>query len=235
MLQGKLVKTQNVLEAENCVQYLLDRPKMEMVGLGLLYGKPGLGKTTYASRIAFSRGYIYQRLEATIRPKSFATQLLESLNSRFGISSYAVQGATNTLFRRILALLEDHPDTVLVLDEIDYAFAHPDLLGMIRDIVDETLAIVVLVGMQNAKEKLLQVNEYYFDRCNIFYEFAPVTKPDIAQLCKEVLEVKTQPDIVDYVHFHACGSMRKAMKLLHTIEQTAKAKNLPKIGATDLN
>jgi replication-associated recombination protein RarA len=235
MLQGKLVKTQNVLEAENCVQYLLDRPKMEMVGLGLLYGKPGLGKTTYASRIAFSRGYIYQRLTACIRPKSFCTQLLESLNARFGISTYAVQGATNTLFRRILALLEDHPDTVIVLDEIDYAFARPDLLGMIRDIVDETLAIVVLVGMQNAKEKLLQVNEYYFDRCNIFYEFAPVTKPDIAQLCKEVLEVKTQPDIVDYVHFHACGSMRKAMKLLHTIEQTAKAKKLLKISATDLN
>lgn len=114
-------------------------------------------------------------------------------------------------------------------------FARPDVLGMIRDIVDETLAIVILVGMQNAREKLLQVNEYYFDRCNIFYEFAPVTKPDIALLCKEVLEVKTQADIVDYVHFHACGSMRKAMKLFHTIEQTAKAKNLVRIGAADLN
>jgi hypothetical protein len=29
--------------------------------------------------------------------------------------------------------------------------------------------------------------------------------------------------------------MRKAMKLLHTIEQTAKAKKLLKISATDLN
>jgi len=235
MLQGKLVKTQNVQEAENCVRYLLDRPKMEMVGLGLLYGKPGLGKTTYASRIAFSRGYIYQRLEACIRPKSFCAQMLEGLNQRFGESSLPVHGTTTTLFRRILALLEDHPDTVIVLDELDYAFARPDVLGMIRDIVDETLAIVILVGMQNAREKLLQVNEYYFDRCNIFYEFAPVTKPDIALLCKEVLEVKTHTDIVDYVHFHACGSMRKAMKLLHTIEQTARAKNLVRIGAADLN
>jgi replication-associated recombination protein RarA len=235
MLQGKLVKTHNVLEAENCVQYLLDRPKMEMVGLGLLYGRPGLGKTTYASRIAFSRGYIYQRLEACVRPKSFATQMLECLNQRFGESSLPVHGSTTTLFRRILTLLEDYPNTVIVLDEIDYAFAKPDVLGMIRDIVDETLAIVILVGMQNAREKLLHVNEYYFDRCNIFYEFVPVTKPDITLLCKEVLEVKTQPDIADYVHFHACGSMRKAMKLLHTIEQTAKAKNLQKISANDLN
>jgi len=41
---------------------LMNRPKTEMVGLGLIYGKPGLGKTTYASRIAFMRGYIYMRL-----------------------------------------------------------------------------------------------------------------------------------------------------------------------------
>lgn len=235
MKQGKLVPTRNVQEAENCVRYLLNRPKLEMVGLGLLYGKPGLGKTTYAQRIAVSRGYFYVRLESCIRAKSFAVQLLQGLQQQLLGTTSTPHGCTNTLFRRILALLEDHPDTVIIIDEIDYAFALPELLGLIRDIVDETLAIVLLVGMQNAHEKLLQVNEYYFDRCNIFYEFAPVVKADIELLCREVLEVSYRPDVVDYVHFHACGSMRKAMKLLHTIEQTAKAKGLPEIGATDLN
>ena len=69
MKQGTLVRTQNVIAADKCIEYLQTRPKMEMVGLGLLYGRPGLGKTTYASRIAFSQGYLYLRLEATTTPR----------------------------------------------------------------------------------------------------------------------------------------------------------------------
>jgi Cdc6-like AAA superfamily ATPase len=234
MKQGKLVKTHNVVEAENCIRYLHQRPKMEMVGLGLLYGKPGLGKTTYASQMAFSKGYVYLRLESTSTPKNFALQLLDALYARLGIPSYTFQGTANGLFRKCLALLEDHDDTVVVIDEIDYAFARPDLLGLIRDIVDETLAIVILVGMQNARERLLQINEYYFDRCNIFCEFTPVTRADISLLCKEVLEVKLSPDIVEYIDFHACGNLRKAMKIIHTIEQIAQAKDVDRIALRHL-
>jgi replication-associated recombination protein RarA len=234
MKQSKLVKTHNVVESENCIRYLHQRPKMEMVGLGLLYGKPGLGKTTYASRMAFSKGYVYIRLESTSTPKNFALQLLDALYARLGIPSHAFQGTANGLFRKCLALLEDHGDTVIVIDEIDYAFARPDLLGMIRDIVDETLAIVILVGMQNARERLLQINEYYFDRCNIFYEFTPVNRADISLLCKEIMEVAYAPEVVEYVHFHACGNLRKAMKIIHTIEQAAQVKGIDTITLRNL-
>ena len=55
MKQGKLVRTRNVVEADEAINLLVTRPKEEMVGLGLLYGKPGLGKTTYATRIALQR------------------------------------------------------------------------------------------------------------------------------------------------------------------------------------
>jgi len=85
MKQGSLVRTSNVIQADKCIDYLITRPKMEMVGLGLIYGKPGLGKTTYAKRVAFSRGYLYLRLEATTTPKSFATELLTALYRRFGL------------------------------------------------------------------------------------------------------------------------------------------------------
>lgn len=56
MKPNKLVQIKNVIRADACIQFLMNRPKTEMVGLGLIYGKPGLGKTTYASRIAFMRG-----------------------------------------------------------------------------------------------------------------------------------------------------------------------------------
>jgi len=234
MKQGTLVRTQNVIAADKCIEYLQGRPKLEMVGLGLLYGRPGLGKTTYASRTAFSQGYLYLRLEATTTPKTFSSKLLLTLYKRFGMGEYIPHGTANDLFKMCLSLLEDHPETIIVVDEMDYAFRHPQLLGAIRDIVDETTAIVILVGMQNAKDRLNQINEYYFDRCNFFYEFQDLSKKDIAHLCSEILEIKYQPDIVDYVHFHSCGNVRKAMKLIRSVEEIGRYNNLEVVSQADL-
>jgi DNA polymerase III delta prime subunit len=114
--------------------------------------------------------------------------------------------------------LEEQEDMVIVIDEIDYAFKHEKLLGAIRDIVDETLTVVILVGMQNAKDRLSQINEYYFDRCNSFYEFKPVNRKDIKILAKEVLDVEVTEKIVDLIHESAKGNLRKAMKMMHSIE-----------------
>ena len=218
MKQNQLVRISNVVEADQCVNYLLNRPKMEMVGLGLIYGLPGLGKTTYAQRMAFQRGYIYLRLEATSTPKSFAVDLITALYQRFGLGNNIPYGTTNNLFKLSLQILEEQEDMVIVIDEIDYAFKHEKLLGAIRDIVDETLTVVILVGMQNAKDRLSQINEYYFDRCNSFYEFKPVNRKDIKILAKEVLDVEVTEKIVDLIHESAKGNLRKAMKMMHSIE-----------------
>lgn len=218
MKQNQLVRISNVVEADQCVNYLLNRPKMEMVGLGLIYGLPGLGKTTYAQRMAFQRGYIYLRLEATTTPKSFAVDLITALYQRFNLGYNVPYGTTNNLFKLSLQILEEQEDMVIVIDEIDYAFKHEKLLGAIRDIVDETLTVVILVGMQNAKDRLSQINEYYFDRCNSFYEFKPVNRKDIKILAKEVLDVEVTEKIVDLIHESAKGNLRKAMKMMHSIE-----------------
>jgi replication-associated recombination protein RarA len=229
MKQGNLVRITNVVEADECINFLLNRPKLEMVGLGLIYGRPGLGKTTYASRIAYSRGYIYLRLEATTTPKAFSVELLTALYRRFNLGEYIPNGTTNNLFKLSMQILEDHEDTVIVIDEIDYAFRHDKLLGAIRDIVDETLTVVILVGMQNAKDRLAQINEYYFDRCNSFYEFQSVTKKDIKLIAREVMEIEATEQIVDDIHRHCKGNLRKAMKMMHMLETEQMRRPQPKI------
>lgn len=85
MVQGNLIQTINVIKAQECIDFLLTRPKQEIVGLGMLYGKPGLGKTTFATRTAFRNGYTYLRLEATSTPKTFAKELLASFNEKYRI------------------------------------------------------------------------------------------------------------------------------------------------------
>ena len=218
MQQGKLITTANVVKADRAIAYLKRRPKLELVGLGLVYGKPGLGKSTWASRTAFSKGYIYLRLESTTTPKNFAQRLLSSLASRYNYGNVPTCGATNTVFKRCMAILENHEDAVIIVDEIDYAFSNKQLLGAIRDIVDETLAIVILVGMQNAKEKLLQVNEYYFDRCNVFCEFSSSNLKDISELCRQVMDKTPNEAMQEMIYRESTGNLRRAVKLIYGVE-----------------
>lgn len=234
MKQGKLARLSNVVEADRSIDYLLARPKLEMVGLGLIYGQPGLGKTTYAQRMAFSRGYVYLRLESYMTPKTFAVALKTALMEHLKLGWMPVTGACGSIFRSIIAILEEHPEVVIVVDEIDYAFREQKILGALRDIVDETLAVVILIGMQNARDRLYQINRYYFDRCGVFCEFKSPTKKDLAILAATVMEVQFGEDIVDYIHARNQGTLRDTIKLIHSLESVAKAKKLQVITVRDL-
>ncbi len=234
MKEGKLARLTNVISADKCVDYLLARPKLEMVGLGLIYGHPGLGKTTYAQRMAYSRGYVYLRLESYMTPKTFAVALKRALMLHLGRGDHPVTGSAGALFGSIIGLLAENPNVVIVIDEIDYAFKDQRILGALRDIVDETLAVVILVGMQNAKDRLYQINRYYFDRCGVFCEFQSPTKKDIAILAATVMELKFGQDIVDYIHGRNQGTLRDTVKLIHSLESVARAKGLDSITVRDL-
>lgn len=223
MKENKLVQINNVLEADECIRFLINRPKREMVGLGMLYGAPGLGKTTYAQRMAFQRGYIYLRLESTTTPKAFMVALLSALYRKFRLGAFIPTGSANNLLQLILHILEDHKDTVIVIDEIDYAFSHEKLLGAIRDIVDVTLTVVILVGMQGARDRLSQINAHYFDRCNYFYEFQFLSKQDIALVAREVMDIEVTDEVVEKIDFNSGGNLRKAMKVMYIIESICRS------------
>ena len=218
MKQNKLVPINNVIEADECIRFLINRPKLEMVGLGMLYGAPGLGKTTYAQRMAFQRGYIYLRLESTTTPKAFMVALLSALYRKFRLGAFIPTGSANNLLQLILHILEDHKDTVIVIDEIDYAFSHEKLLGAIRDIVDVTLTVVILVGMQGARDRLSQINAHYFDRCNAFVEFKPATKKDIRLIAHEIMEIPVTDLMVTQIYENCRGNLRKAIKMMYSQE-----------------
>ena len=218
MKQGKLVPIHNVKKADECIDFLLKRPRLEMVGLGMLYGRPGLGKTTYASRVSYARGYVYIRLEATTTPKTFAKELLQNLYRSLGMGDYLPVGTTNNIYKQCIQLLLDNEDTVIIIDEIDYAFRYYQLLGSIRDLADETLAVILLIGMQEAKDKLSRIDSHYFDRCNYFYEFQDNTREDIMKVTRKVMTDPVDKTTTDFVWNYSKGNLRQAMKVMHILE-----------------
>lgn len=228
-----LVQTENVQAAQKTLSYLLRRPKSEMVGLGLVYGAPGLGKSRFAMRTAFQNGYIYLRLDSTMTQKAFLTRLLKSLQYRLGVD-FPIRGDSHKLYGEIIELLNAYPDLVIFVDEVDYAFRKKGLLGSIRDLVDESQVTILLFGMQDAKTNLLKANAHYFDRCNSFVEFKPLNLADTAAICREAGEVKMSDEVIEWIHEHSKGTVRKVMKLLDYVEMTAKENKLETVQIGDV-
>lgn len=214
-----MVETGNVKRALGYVQALLKRPVTEMVGMMLVYGNPGLGKTRFGERLAYSNGFIYMRLEASMTVKDFITNLLNNLHYKFHIKDHAKKGNTNYLLQEIKILLDEHPNTVIVIDEIDYSFGNKKLLGTIRDIVDETISVMILIGMQNAYNELKKTNQHFFDRCGYIMKFESNSVNDVKKMSKEVCEQQLDEEVIKTIYQHTGGNFRKTIKLLHAAEQ----------------
>ena len=164
---------------------------------------------------AFTNGY-HLRLEATSAPKTFAKELLSNL---CGTTAIAIsRGSTNTLFKQCVQVLCEQQDAVVIIDEIDYAFRYYELLGSIRDLADETLAVILLIGMQEAKDKLSRIDSHYFDRCNYFYEFQDNTREDIMKVTRKVMTDPVDKTTIDLVWNYSRGNLRQAMKVMHMLE-----------------
>ena len=150
------------------------------------------------------------------------------------MGEYIPYGTANDLFMMCITVLEDHKDTIIVVDEIDYAFRHKAILGTIRDLVDQTLVTIILFGMQDAKNCLLALNAHYFDRCNAFAEFTNLEMGDTAMICTEASEVEMSPDVVKWVHKVGKGCARQIVKTIDYVERTARVKNLSKVEMSDI-
>ena len=229
----QLVEIENVKGANRVFKNLLERTRTENVGLGLFYGRAGLGKTRWATKIAQDNGYVYLRLESNITPKDFLRSLLSKLLYKT-MPYYEVTGTQNEIYNQILDILQNEPDTVIFIDEVDYGFSNEKILASIRDLADQSLATFVLVGMERSKEKLSKLNAHYFDRTNGFFEFKPLTLPDAEKIIKELCEVIVDNDIIKFIHSRCNGTMRIINKHIDAIERIAKRMNRTELLFTDI-
>ena len=221
MKTRQLVEIENVKGANRALKHLLERNRTESVGLGLFYGRPGLGKSRWCSRTAQDNGYIYLRLESNITPKDFLYNLLYKLVCK-EMPYFEVRGTAGDIYNQILDILQGDQNITIVLDEIDYAFSNERILASIRDLVDQSLATFVLVGMERAKEKLIRMNVCYSDRCNSFFEFKPLNLSDAELIIKELCDVKVDEQLIKFIHSKCSGTMRKINKYIDAIERIAK-------------
>lgn len=241
MKEQVFVKTANTQEAMSAITKLLNRPKHEMVGLGMIYGEPGLGKSRLAKMVSYRKGFIYIRLEATDTAKSFAQKLWIGLKYQLNLTNEggndngnAPCGSTNNLIGMCLRILMDAPDSVIMIDEFDNAMPNRELRETIRDIVDQTFATVILVGMRGVREKLERTNPHFFDRSNFFCEFKPLSHDDVAKVCKEVCDYELSAKLVETAYRVSNGQFRRLIKAIMLFEDKIRNQQAVTLNATDM-
>ncbi len=220
MKKYALAKTKNVKNAEKLLEDISKRPITEMVGLGLIWGPPGLGKTRTMQTIAFKKGFIQLKLDSSTTQRSFILRLRDAISYRLNLSLGPSRGSSDKVFQECISYLNEASVTI-VIDEIDYAFRDKKLLGTIRDIVDDAIFTnIILIGMSNAKEKLSLANAHYFDRCNFFCNFLPLNQEDTTLVCNELCDFAVPENLCKKVFERTSGNPRKIVKEIQALERT---------------
>ena len=207
----QLVETRNVIEATALVDDLLKRDVTEFRGLALAYGQTGTGKTAWAERLGFSRGWLFYRMKKTDKPKSFLVSIHQRLNRRYCGDEVIPFMMTPQLEGRIIDILCDHPETVIIIDEIN-----------------------LMVGEETTRAQLEKYNRHFFDRCSFFYEFKPNTVENYRRFIDEVSDVKFDATIAEWLHRQSEGNLRQAGKMLAELEKLALSQGRQSATLTDL-
>jgi ATP:corrinoid adenosyltransferase len=224
MKTRKLVETQNVVEATREVKKLLKRTREEIPGLALIYGRPGYGKTSFGERLAFKNGWGYYRMEKSDKAKAFLEKLHRILCKLTTGIVEETRGNAQQIFKKCLVMLQDHPETTVVIDEINLTIQslNWDILEIIRDFVDKSYSTFILIGEEDTKDRLQKYNSHYFNRCYFFYQFKPCSVEDYKKYFNEVCEIPLADDLINHLHLTTSGEIRSAAKQIDDLEFYAK-------------
>jgi len=244
MNEHVLIGTHNIQAGDAALQYALTRPIAKQVGLCLVYGRPGLGKTQWSRRRAVENDYIWLSASATDTLKSFTLRIAEAIAERYNVSSRRFcAGSTSSLFQKVVDQLnyvtkETHLPVIMV-DETDNLFLgrsrreREEKIGLLRDIADQTAATIVLIGMHELREKLQALNEHYYRRICYFCEFTKLTEKDVELMVSGISSVGVDAGVMGIVKQASRGDARNVIKLIRSIEDIAKANSLSYVTTID--
>ncbi len=174
----------------------------DRVGSAILYGPPGIGKTTLARIVAETTGAAFEELSAVSATVKDVREVLARARERLGGSGQR---------------------TILFLDEIHrFNKAQQDAL---LPAVEEGL--VTLIGA-TTENPYFEVNSALLSRVQI-YELQPLGEDELRTIVTrgaEALEAELPDEVVALVARRAGGDGRNALNILELAAQTARAEGI---------
>lgn len=198
---------------------VIQEPVKGRVGMGLVFGEPGTGKTEMAQKYAADNDCPYVRATDIMSRRSLLSCIVAELGEAPGFRS-------DDLFNQAVEILIDTPRT-LIVDEVDY-LVRGGMVEVLRDLNDITNAPIVLVGMHQVDKKLKRFR-HLFDRFSAVVRFRPFDVDDIAGLVKQICEIPISEEGVRFIHERGSGKFRRTMVWFSRAERIAKLNKLERI------
>lgn len=215
-MKHELASTKNVRRFQAAVRELRDRP-LGVEGMGLLWGRPGEGKTTIIAHSTNQTGGIYLRANAGWTVTSMLQTLVLELG---GVPGSRRSPMMNYCFEKLRGSLRP-----IFVDEADYLFRQTDMLDALRDIYDESGSPVILIGMEDIA-RTIQNNGRFARRITAWIEFKGIDIEDARTVADTVCEVNLADDLLAHLHQEAEANIGRMVVGLSRIERFGKTSGL---------
>lgn len=221
-MRHELAQTKNVMRFLAAVNDLTNRP-MGVEGMGLLYGRPGEGKSTVTAYAVNQLGGVYLRARRSWTESS----MLEALMRELGC---APMGRRDAMVDKAIEVFSDTPRPLFV-DEADYILRYPGMIDVFRDIYDLARAPVVLIGMEDIARVITSQKRYdrFRRRITQWVEFAGVDLEDARILADTVCEVGVSDDLVEHLHAKTKANVGLMVVGLSRIESLGRTSRLERV------
>ena len=234
-MRKEIASTENTRRIQKALANLEARLKdAEIMGLGLIYGQPGLGKTMTVERYCV-QAYRQERvLVAWVRAKGIWTEssMLQDILESLGISARKYR--KDIMFRQVIEALMTEPAMILI-DEIDSIAESRKLIGLLKDIHDMTSCAIAMIGEERVDGLLRRYHSFYnrLNRDALVY-LTGHTADDVTKVIRKRCEVAVSQEVCDEIH-RSVGkkSMRSVIDRIREIEAFAATNQIKQFGMGD--
>jgi hypothetical protein len=220
-MKTKIAIVSNVVATQMMVEALAQRAH-GVPGIGLIYGDPGLGKTTATAWLVNRCDGIYIRATSGMSLTQLLRQIVKELS---GPDIYTREAMLNYIIEHMAI-----SNRTLFIDEADYLLNDKNTLEIVRDIHDLTYCPVVLIGMESVRRKLQRHRQFY-NRISEWLEFMPTQFEDLQIIVSAVIEpcLTIQDDLLQQLLSDTDGEVRRIITGLSKVEAFALANGLTSI------
>lgn len=224
-----IAPTQTVAVAMAAMEQIKGRAH-GMPGLGVLYGKPGLGKTSALTRLAHPADInaVYVACRSFETTKSLMQLVLRELG---------VPMKEHWSVPAMFELACQHfgeQGRPLVVDEAD-RIAEKSAIELLRDLHDIGQVPILLVGEENLQRKLASRHERFHDRVLVWARAMQADDGDLSKLLNHYTPgLQLTVDARKALLMKTGGVARKVVTTLHNLQELARTKGLTSITIDEL-
>jgi len=192
-------------------------------GIGLIFGKSGLGKTTATAWFVNQCNGVYVRALSTWTPGAMLQSILRELD----VAPTKLRAASMVTQIADVLRVTGRP---LFLDEFDYIVEDRKMTETLRDIHDISSVPIVLVGMDGVQQKV-QLRDQFVNRIAQWVEFKPADFEDCQLLSKSLCEITIKTELLRKLFDSSKGVIRLIVIGLDAIERKARTLGVSEIGS----